>query len=150
MPPVRAKLSGHLRSLHQQVTALSDDLQRIAYRLHPSVLDDLGLAPALEAYVRDFSEREHIQATFMQNNVPGSVSADVALCLYRILQEGLRNISQHSSARTAQVRLIGTEATLQLIVKDFGTGFDVETTKGHGGLGLRSMEERAHMVGGTL
>ena len=132
------------------MTALSEDLRRIAYRLHPSVLDDLGLVVATETYVRYFSEQQNIQVTFRHSNIPAIVDADAALCLYRVLQESLHNLSKHSGARTAQVNLSGIDGYLRLAVKDSGAGFDPKTIRGKGGLGLRSMEERANLLGGKF
>ena len=78
------------------------------------------------------------------------MDADAALCLYRVLQESLHNISKHSGAHSAQVNLVGTDANLRLTVKDAGSGFDPKAIKGKGGLGLRSMEERTHLLGGKF
>jgi two-component system CheB/CheR fusion protein len=148
--PSADQLTENLQSFREQVTALSEDLRRIAYRLHPSVLDDLGLVVAAETYVRYFSERENIQVAFQHGNIPAIVDADAALCLYRVLQESLHNISKHSGAHSAQVTLAGVDGNLRLTVKDSGLGFDKRAIKGKGGLGLRSMEERAHLLGGAF
>jgi signal transduction histidine kinase len=148
--PTPDQLAENLQSFREQVTALSEDLRRIAYRLHPSVLDDLGLVVAAETFVRYFSERENMQVAFHHSNVPAVVDPDAALCLYRVLQESLHNISKHSGAHSAQVTLAGTDGNLRLAVKDSGSGFDRKVIKGKGGLGLRSMEERAHLLGGKF
>jgi two-component system CheB/CheR fusion protein len=148
--PTAGQLAENLQLFREQVTALSEDLRRIAYRLHPSVLDDLGLVVAAETYARYFSERENMQVAFQHSNVPAIVDADASLCLYRVLQESLHNISKHSGAQSAQVTLAGTDGNLRMTVKDSGSGFDPKTVKGKGGLGLRSMEERARLLGGTF
>ena len=148
--PTPEQLAENLQSFQAQVTALSEDLRSIAYRLHPSVLDDLGLSVAAETYVRHFSERENIQVEFQHSDIPALVGADAALCLYRVLQESLHNISKHSGAHSARVTLSGTDGNLRLTIKDLGSGFDPRAIKGKGGLGLRSMEERAHLLGGTF
>jgi signal transduction histidine kinase len=148
--PTPDQLAENLQSFREQVTALSEDLRRIAYRLHPSVLDDLGLVVAAETFVRYFSERENMQVAFHHSNVPAVVDPDAALCLYRVLQESLHNISKHSGAHSAQVTLAETDGNLRLAVKDSGSGFDRKVIKGKGGLGLRSMEERAHLLGGKF
>jgi two-component system, chemotaxis family, CheB/CheR fusion protein len=148
--PTAGQLAENLQSFREQITALSEDLRRIAYRLHPSVLDDLGLVVAVETYVRYFSERENIKVAFQHSNIPAIVDADASLCLYRVLQESLHNISKHSGAHSAQVTLAGSDGNLRMTVKDSGSGFDPRTVKGKGGLGLRSMEERARLLGGTF
>jgi two-component system, chemotaxis family, CheB/CheR fusion protein len=148
--PTAEQVAENLQLFREQVTALSEDLRGIAYRLHPSVLDDLGLTVAVQTYVRYFSERENIQVEFHHSNIPAVVDADAALCLYRVLQESLHNISKHSGAHSAKVSLAGTDGHLRLAVKDSGSGFDRDATQGKGGLGLRSMEERAHLLGGKF
>ena len=148
--PTPNQLAENLQSFREQVTALSEDLRRIAYHLHPSVLDDLGLVVAAETYVRYISERENIQVTFHHRKIPAVVDADAALCLYRVLQESLHNVSKHSGAHSAQVTLAGADGNLRLTVKDSGSGFDSKAIQGKGGLGLRSMEERANLLGGTF
>jgi signal transduction histidine kinase len=148
--PTKHQLAQNLQSFREQVTALSEDLRRIAYRLHPSVLDDLGLVVATETYVRYFSEQQNIQIALHHSNIPALVDADAALCLYRVLQESLHNILKHSSAHTAQVNLSAIDGRLRLSVKDSGSGFDPRTIQGKGGLGLRSMEERAKLLGGKF
>ena len=148
--PTKHQLAENLQSFREQVTALSEDLRRIAYRLHPSMLDDLGLVVASETYVRYFSEQQNIQVAFRHSNIPAIVDADAALCLYRVLQESLHNLSKHSGAHNAQVNLSGIDGNLRLAVKDSGSGFDPKAIRGKGGLGLRSMEERANLLGGKF
>jgi two-component system, chemotaxis family, CheB/CheR fusion protein len=138
-----------LQSIHAQITSLSVSLRQIAYQLHPSALEHLGLAQAVEAFVRDFSDREHIEVRFHAENMPGVIDPHTALSLYRIVQEGLRNVAQHAQAKSAEVSLSRTDGVIQLRVKDSGTGFDLVTARGKGHLGLRSMEERARACGGA-
>jgi signal transduction histidine kinase len=109
----------------------------------------LGLGQAVESYVREFSEREQIEVRFEASNIGGTIDPQTALCLYRIVQESLRNIAQHSSAKTAEVTLSKTGGCIQLRVKDSGLGFEFGSSRTKGGLGLRSMEERARACGGT-
>jgi two-component system, chemotaxis family, CheB/CheR fusion protein len=139
-----------LHSVHEQITSLSNSLRQIAYQLHPAALEHLGLGQAVESYVREFSEREHIQVRFQAHDMPGIIDPETALCLYRIVQESLRNIAQHASARSAEINLSRNDSTLQLRVKDSGSGFELNSARTKGGLGLRSMEERARACGGTF
>lgn len=144
------QLREQLHSVHEQITGLSNSLRHIAYQLHPAALEQLGLGQAVESYVHEFGQRENIQVHFRANNLPGSIDSQIALCLYRIVQESLRNVAQHSDAKSADVSLSRTNHTIQLRVKDSGSGFDYESAKSKGGLGLRSMEERARACGGTF
>ena len=80
----------------------------------------------------------------------GTISRDVAVCLYRIVQEGLRNIANHAHAADATVSLSQTGDRIELTISDGGRGFEPGVTLARGGLGLLSIEERARLVGGTL
>jgi two-component system CheB/CheR fusion protein len=139
-----------LHSVQEQIRSLSNSLRQIAYQLHPAALEHLGLGQAVESYVKEFSEREHIRVRFQATNLPGTIDPENALCLYRIVQESLRNIAKHSSAKTAEINLSRANSTIQLKVRDSGLGFDSDAAKSKGGLGLRSMEERARACGGTF
>jgi len=85
-----------LRSLRQRADKISDDARRTAYQLHPSVLEHVGLAAALRSYCSDFSKQEGIRVRFTHRDVPGGIPHEVALCLYRVAQESLRNVAKHS------------------------------------------------------
>jgi signal transduction histidine kinase len=82
--------------------------------------------------------------------VPGTVRPDIALCLFRVLQEGLQNAVRHSSAVRFTVNLRGTPEAISLTVRDGGRGFDPESVSQDGGLGLTSMRERLKLVAGEL
>ncbi len=148
LPP--AKMTEYLRSFRAKVSELSDDLRRIAYQLHPSVLDDLGLVVALESYCGDFLKREGIQVNFVQASVQQNIPADVALALYRVTQAALRNVAKHSQAKLAEVSLVGSERGIELKVTDGGIGFILAEARGHGRLGLTSIEERIRLLGGDV
>jgi signal transduction histidine kinase len=137
-----------LRSVHNGVSELSEDLRRIAYQLHPSILDDLGLVPALEAYCNEFSLREHTQVRFAHRDVPARLPSPTGLALYRVLQESLRNVAKHSSAKRAAVTLTGLPDAIQLIVRDSGVGFALDDVEP--GLGMVGMKERMGYIGGTV
>jgi two-component system CheB/CheR fusion protein len=137
-----------LKSVHNGVSELSEDLRRIAYQLHPSILDDLGLIPALEAYCSEFSGRENIQVRFSHRDVPDHLPSPIGLSLYRVVQESLRNVAKHSGAKRAYVTLTCSRTAIQLTIRDSGSGFvldDVET-----GLGMVGMKERMGYIGGTV
>lgn len=149
-PPKPKDLGNELQAFRAQITSLSNDLRRIAYQLHPASLEDLGLSAALESYVSDFAEREQIEVKYQQSNIPAEISPAIALCLYRALQESLRNVAKHAGARNARVNLHCDDHRLQLTVWDSGNGFDPAASRDKGGLGLRSMEERARSLGGIF
>jgi two-component system, sensor histidine kinase and response regulator len=136
-----------LRALRQRVVELSDDVRGLAYRLHPSILDHLGLAIALQSYVEEFAKREKIRVTFTHRHVPETLPPEISTCLYRVAQEALRNVAKHAKASRVAMSLWLAGQSLHLAVKDAGIGFDPDERRG---LGLVSMEERVRAVNGNL
>ena len=147
-PPEDAQ--SRLNALQARVVKASEETRHIAYQLHPSALDDLGLVVSLRALCKEFSERESIAVEFTSRVLPGSIPRDIVSCLYRVAQESLQNIAKHSNAKHASVALSLRKKSVLLSIEDDGAGFDAIVVKGRGGLGLVGMEERAHMVHGTL
>ena len=141
------------RLVHDLLNSASEigaDLHTLSHRLHSSTLEALGLVPGVSALCKEFAAQQSIEIDFVSDNIPSSVRPDVALCLFRIVQEGLRNIKKHSGALKAQVLLRRVDETLLLSVCDEGVGFDVSNLRKKEGLGTRSMEERAYLVGGRF
>ena len=89
-------------------------MHRLSHRLHSSTLDYLGLVPALQKLVAEFSERHDIAITFAHASVPPSLPSEVALCLFRIAEESLTNIAKHSQARSANVQVTGAPDGIHL------------------------------------
>ncbi len=143
---IRARIASH----QEKLTELSEDVGRVARRLHPSVLERLGLRQAMEQLCGEFGEREGLQVRFSHQALPQSVSPSVALCLYRVTQESLRNIVSHAQTRQATVTLSGTAPAIDLVIEDGGVGFDAEAVHGKARLGLVSIEERVRLVGGRV
>jgi len=149
-PPAPQEAQSRLKALQARVVKASEETRHIAYQLHPSVLDDLGLVASLRALCKEFSEREGIAVEFDSSVPPGSIPREVVSCVYRIAQESLQNIAKHSNAKHVSVALSLRKGEVFLSVEDDGIGFDVEAVKDRGGLGLVGMEERARLVDGTL
>ena len=149
-PPPPEDVQSRLKVLQARVVKASEETRHIAYQLHPSVLDDLGLMASLQALCKEFSERERIPVEFNNGALPGSVPREVASCLYRVAQESLQNIAKHSVAKHVSVALTLQKGTLVLTIADDGAGFDQQAVKGRGGLGLIGMEERTRLVNGKL
>jgi signal transduction histidine kinase len=93
--------------------------------------------------------RQSIAVHFGERNVPAGIPSDVALCLFRVLEEALSNVAKHSGAASAEVTLHGADADLTLRVADTGRGFASDGKRGDG-IGLVSMRERLQALGGTL
>jgi PAS domain S-box-containing protein len=133
-----------------QIGELGSDLHSLSHRLHSSTLENLGLVAGMKAFCEEFAEQQEIQVDFANENVPRGIPADAALCLFRVAQEGLRNIKRHSGANKAEVRLEASETKLHLSITDQGRGFDVNQHSPRDGIGIRSMEERLRSFGGQL
>jgi len=147
-----ASMQGRITAIAKQVEALSDDIHDLAYHLHPSLLDDVGLEVALRDLVLTFGQRENIEVSVSFNQIPGQLPKAIAGCLYRVAQESLHNVAKHGKASEAVVALSGSRLGLGLSVRDTGKGFvtDQATSPTHQGLGLRSMQERLRLVNGVL
>ncbi|MEO8328309.1 MAG: sensor histidine kinase, partial [Nitrospirota bacterium] len=140
-----------LQHLNDQVSSLSDNIRNLAYQLHPSILDDLGLVVALQSSIKDFSQWENIPVTFQPRDVPRILPQDIALCVYRVTQECLRNVAKHAEASQVFVEVMGLENGLQLVITDNGKGFIPQAVRpGTHGLGLIGMKERIRVVQGTF
>ncbi|MBV8830349.1 MAG: PAS domain-containing protein [Acidobacteriaceae bacterium] len=137
-----------MQRIREALAALSEDVRTMSHRLHPSIIEDLGLKPALQSLTDEFGRRENMIATFSSRNVPKDLPLEVSTGLYRIAQEALRNVAKHAGQTHARVTLRGTDTGIELQIADFGHGFDVSASRP--GLGLLSMEERARHIGGTL
>lgn len=136
--------------IKEQLIKISEDVHRISRQLHPTILDDLGLVRAVEAECKALSKREGIEIIFTREDVPDRLPADIPLCLYRIVQEGLNNCVYHSGTKSCKVILKGSEDKISLTVKDTGRGFDPVAVRDKPGLGLSSMRERVQLVGGNF
>ncbi|HEX4277107.1 MAG TPA: CheR family methyltransferase [Bryobacteraceae bacterium] len=143
-----ASAHGKLQELHEALRQLSQDVRGISDRLHPSILEDRGLAFALRTLSDEFRDREHMPTTFSERDVPQSIPLELALGLYRIAQEALRNVARHAGKTHVKVSLQGKAGRVHLQITDAGNGFDTANTPF--GPGLVSMEERARQMGATF
>ncbi len=139
-----------LQELSSAAIDLGADLHTLSHRLHSATLENLGLTPAVSALCKEFTAQQGIKIESTIDPVPRSVDPDVALCVFRIAQEVLRNVKKHSGASSAQVRLQLAGDTIHLSICDQGQGFNPKESPRGEGLGLRSMEERARLLGGRL
>jgi PAS domain S-box-containing protein len=146
LPEVRRRVG----ELQKQTLEIATDIQSLSHELHSARLQYLGIAGAIRAFCREFSEQQKVEVDFQTHDLTSPVPPDTALCLFRVLQEALHNSAKHSGQRHFEVRLWGTSDGIHLTVKDSGVGFDRETAKTGLGLGLISMEERLKLLKGTL
>jgi PAS domain S-box-containing protein len=142
--------NGSIRDLREGLVRLSEDIHTLSYRLHPSMLGDLGLAAALKAECERFSQQTSITTGVKLGELPTLIPPDAALTLFRIAQEALRNVARHASSKVAAVALRPLDNGLQLAVTDSGVGFDPRGQRARPSLGLASMRERVRLLGGEL
>jgi PAS domain S-box-containing protein len=139
-----------LDRLRKNTVEITQDVHRLSHRLHSSTLDYLGLGPALQKMVSEFSERHGIAIEFTHPSLPPVLPSEVALCLFRVTEESLNNIAKHSHAVSARIDVNAGSDGIHLRIEDGGDGFDVAAVESRAGLGFVSMRERLRVLRGTL
>ena len=139
-----------LKNLNAQAL---QELRDLIKDLRPSILDDLGLVPALQAQVKEFQTRTGVGAGFMADGQRRRLPSEIEIVIFRIVQESLTNVAKHANAQHVLVRLIFDLSTVQLIITDDGCGFDPEEALSAVGRerrawGLLGIQERITLVGG--
>jgi two-component system sensor histidine kinase UhpB len=136
--------------LQDRIVTLAEAVRHLSHELHPGILQYAGLAVALRSHCREF-EREHgIKVALREGDDLGTIPPDVALCLYRVTQESLKNAARHAKPSHVSLDVARDGADLTLIISDDGCGFDLAEARSRGGLGLISLDERVRLVRGRL
>ena len=139
-----------MQEVRAGLVRLSEDIHSLAYQLHPSILEELGLAEALRAECERRGRQGRLELAVDLEPLTAVVTRDAALCLFRVAQEALNNVARHAGARDATVTLRQVDNGLLLAVTDGGVGFDADSPTEGMHLGLASMRERVRLVRGTL
>ena len=151
-----------LPRIRQRVSELSNifqgcikAIQNLAYDLRPFSLDQLGLVETIFQYCNDFSEKTGLNIDFSSAGMDDiRLDFDTEINLYRLVQESLNNVRKHADARNVKVRLVSSFVSIILRIEDDGKGFDAKkqfrTTGNKKQMGLRSMQERVSLLGGTI
>ncbi len=139
-----------ISGMKDQLIKVSEDVHNISRQIHPTILDDLGLVRAIESECAALMRRENIEIIFSKEDVPAAIGKDIGLCLYRVLQESLKNVITHSRARICRIFLKGADDNICLTVTDDGVGFDPVEVRHKPGLGLSSMRERVQLARGDF
>jgi len=150
LPASEVQTSRRIEEACAEISDLGSDIQSLSHRLHSSKLEYLGLEAAASSFCRELSEQKVVEIAFHSRDVPKKLPQEVALCLFRVLQEALQNAVKHSGAQRYEVWLIGAMNEIRLTVQDAGIGFDVEEALKGRGLGITSMKERLKLVAGRL
>ncbi|PLR76861.1 histidine kinase [Bacillus sp. V3-13] len=136
-----------LEQMQQEALELIAEVREISWELRPSVLDDLGLVPAIRSFLARFSDYYNINVSF-DCVLHERLETGKEITIYRIIQEALTNIRKYAETEEAAVAIRETDSFIRVLIEDFGKGFESE--KIARGVGLFSMEERARAVGGSL
>ena len=137
------ELCGKLKDIGNQVS-------RLSHQLHSSELEFLGLAVAVKSLCREFSEQYHFKVECTCHDIPADLDNEIALSFLRIVQEALHNVAKHSQASTVRVDMSGAGNELTLAIADDGVGFEMNQVRKSAGLGMVSMRERMHLIGGDF
>ena len=141
-------ITEQLDVLRKEAGRVGERIRRIGHRLHPAILDDLGLRAALRDLAREFSIHHSLRLKFVCPQALPVLPPGVNGQLYRIAQEALNNVAKHAGPADVCLRLTRLKTHLRLSIEDTGTGFD--TTATNGGLGLVSIRERARLINARL
>lgn len=146
------KAQQNIQKLRVLTAQALEEVRRVALDLRPTILDDLGLGPALEWRVDEFTQASGVQANIQIEGLERRLPRDIELVFYRVGQEALSNIGRHAQARHVTLTLRRENGTLSLEIVDDGVGFDSASTVNHKprGLGLLGMRERLAMINGAL
>ncbi|MBK7907964.1 MAG: hypothetical protein IPJ78_15580 [Gemmatimonadetes bacterium] len=147
-PHSAGRLEDHLRAINAELVDLAVAVRRIASRLHPTIVDQVGLPSALQSLVAEIERGSDLAVEVTTDGPTDRMSQETARAVYRIVQEALRNAARHAAARRARVRLAFGVRDLDLSISDDGRGFDPLATPSPG-IGLASMRERALIAGGS-
>jgi signal transduction histidine kinase len=146
--PEGSTLRSDLREIGEVAQTALENVRGLSQTLHPSILEELGLASTIDWYLSTVEKQLGIRVNLDTRGSPRQVDATKAIHVYRVLQEALSNVARHSGTSQASVRLGFDADRLEMEVEDHGKGIDPGTTRR--GLGLVAMRERAAIVGGTL
>ena len=138
--------------LLEQIDGIANHVRRLSHELRPTILDDLGLVPALEFLADGYSGRGGLPIT-VKGSTGGRLRPAVETALYRVAQEALHNVVRHAQANAVELSVAEVDQALTLKIHDDGAGFDVERTlarRGDRGLGLAGMRDRVEALSGRL
>lgn len=147
-PPV--DVPSRMDAVLKQTLEILTDVKALAHELYSPRLEYLGIAVVMSSFCKEFGERKRVEIDFRSDGLPSLVPPDVSLCLFRVLQEALHNAVEHSGVRRFDAQLWATSDEIHLTVNDCGVGFNLETARKAGALGLNRIQERLKLVKGKL
>ena len=147
----RKSIKDHIADVKKQINRTYHDMRRLSYRLHPAILSDLGLEPALDTYLSDIAQHSNLKVDFKMVGFEERVAPEIENVLYRISQEALTNTLKHADAGHFKLSIIKSFPQIIFLAEDDGKGFEpADFSAQKQALGLLSMRERAAMLGGKF
>jgi len=143
------EVRSRLQQLREETIAISSDVQALSHELHSSKLEYLGVVSGMKSWCKEFSQRQIMDVDFT-SDVASPLPFEIGLSLFRVLQEALHNAAKHSGTKRVEVQVAEHSNEVHLLVRDSGSGFDLEAAKRGSGLGLTSMQERVRLVNGAI
>jgi two-component system sensor histidine kinase DegS len=146
----QVKAKAELASMKASAMGTFQKVRDFIFELRPMMLDDLGLVPTLKRYVEACKEQSGQEVHLMITGSERRLETYQEVMIFRAIQELMNNAARHSQATLTKVHLDLGEATVKVSVEDNGKGFDLETLKERGNMGIKVIRERAEMLGGYL
>lgn len=150
IPPGLAPLRKRLEEIRTLTAGTLEEIRRLMVDLRPTLLDDLGLIPAIHWYAETHLARVGVEPRIEVVGPKRRLPPLVETALFRVIQEAITNIVKHAGAKTATIRVAFKTSSIAASIEDDGKGFDPEKRKQEGGFGLLGMEERVTLLGGTF
>jgi signal transduction histidine kinase len=147
LAPYPGALRARVDRIRELVESSVAMVRNMALLLRPSMLDDLGLAAALEWQANQISRSTGVRINVAAEAVPNDLPEEHKICVFRIVQEALNNVCRHARASSVEIALRAADSRISVVIRDDGRGFRAPRT---GGLGLIGMQERADSLGGSL
>ena len=145
-----SEISQEFTTLQERIFEIAKEIRNVSHELHPGILERLGLTEAIQSQCTELSNLHAIKAEVSRSGDVDHIPRQVALCVYRMVQEALHNVVSHSAATLVNVRLKSCSKSLDVMIVDNGRGFQLDESKKKGGLGLISLEERVRLLQGNF
>lgn len=145
-----AEFEERLGEISSLLSKTMEDVHNLSLDLHPKILSEFGLAPAIRWYAKNHLERWEIGFGITGDDLDCNLSDKEEICLFRITQEAITNVIRHAQAQQVDIEIGADEKSIYLSIRDDGNGFDVNSHYGESCLGLKGMEERVHFLGGQI
>jgi PAS domain S-box-containing protein len=149
-PESQEALRRKAEELCRRTSEISSDVSALTRDLHSPKLELLGIVPAMRGFCDELAKHQNVTIEFRYSAVPSRLPGDVSLCLFRVMQEALRNALKYSGVQRFEAQLRGVPGAIELLIRDAGAGFDLQAVGGGRGLGMVSMRERVSLVQGTI